>query len=64
MQETEFHPWSGKFPYASQQLSPCATTDESVLQSRGATTTEPHVLEPQQEKPVQHKETVGPARCN
>ena len=24
-------PWSGKIPYAAEQLSPCATTTEPVL---------------------------------
>ena len=35
-------PWSGKIPRAVEQLSPCATTIESVLQSWGITTTEAH----------------------
>ena len=33
-------PWSRKFLHASEQLSPCATTTEPVLESPGATTTE------------------------
>ena len=30
-----FNPWSGKIPHAAEQLSPCGTTTEPVLQSRG-----------------------------
>ena len=36
-----FSPWSGKIPYALKELCLCATTIEPVLQSPGATTTEP-----------------------
>ena len=28
---TDFDPWSGKIPQATEQLSPCATTTEPVL---------------------------------
>ena len=34
-------PCSGKIPHASEQLSPCNTATEPVLQGPGATTTEP-----------------------
>ena len=33
-------PWSGRIPHAAEQLSPCATTIEPVLQSPGAAATE------------------------
>ena len=29
-----FNPWSGKIPHAPGQLSPCATTTESVLHKK------------------------------
>ena len=48
-------PKSGKIPRAAEKLSPCATTAEPALQSRGATTTEAHAprsCAPQQ-KPLQ-----------
>ena len=58
-----FYPWSGKIPHVTEQLSPCATTIEPVLQSLEATATEPHGQQlepvfsrtraPQQEKPPQ-----------
>ena len=35
-----FHPWSGKIPHATGQLSPWATTIEPVLWGLGAATTE------------------------
>ena len=35
-----FNPGSGKIPHAMEQLSPCATTVEPVLQSLRAATTE------------------------
>ena len=35
-----FDPWSSKIPYTSEQLSPCATAIELVLESLGAATTE------------------------
>ena len=38
-----FDPWLGKIPHAMEQLSPCATTTEPVLQSLRATTTEAYV---------------------
>ena len=40
MQGLRFHPWSGKIPHAMGQLSLCATTTESVLQSLQFTTSE------------------------
>ena len=52
-----FHLWSGKTPQAAEQLSPCATTTESVLLSSGAATTEAPTeaataaRAPQREKP-------------
>ena len=36
----KFEPWSGKIPHAMEQLSPCARTTESVLQSLEATSPE------------------------
>ena len=36
-----FDPWSRKIPHVMEQLSPCNTTTESVLQSPGTTTTGP-----------------------
>ena len=36
-----FDPWSGKIPYITEQLSPCATIIELVLSSPGAATNEP-----------------------
>lgn len=53
-QETRFNPRSWRIPHAAEPLSPCATTIEIVLRSRGATATEPrhqnhgsgHALEP------------------
>ena len=68
-----------KIPHATEQLSPCATAPEPVLQSPRATTTEPvcrnywspwpraRVL--QQERPPQWEAhalrwRVAPARCN
>ena len=41
MQETRLYPWSGKVPYALEQLSPCATAIEPKLESRETATTEP-----------------------
>ena len=35
-----FDPWPGKIPHAAEQLSPCATTIETVLYSPGASSTE------------------------
>ena len=36
-----FDPWSSKIlPYTSEQLSPCATAFEPVLESLGAASTE------------------------
>ena len=35
------NPWSRRTPRAAEQLNPCATTTEPVLQSLGATATEP-----------------------
>ena len=40
----EFDPWPGKISHAAEQLSPCATTTESVLWSLGATAAEGHAL--------------------
>ena len=34
-----FHPWPGKIQRAVEQLSPCSTTIEPVLQGPGATST-------------------------
>ena len=31
MQRTQFDPWHGEIPHATEQLSPCATTTELVL---------------------------------
>ena len=39
--DTGSSPRSGKIPHATEQLSPYATTTESVLWSLRATTTEP-----------------------
>ena len=39
-----FNPWSEMIPHATEQLSPCATTAEPLLQGLQATTTE--ALEP------------------
>ena len=36
-----FDPWSGNIPHTLEQLSPCVTTIESMLQSLGTTTTQP-----------------------
>ena len=36
----EFDPWSGKIPYATEQLSLCTTTTERVLWSPRTTTAE------------------------
>ena len=36
-----FNAWSGKIPHALGQLSPGATTTESVLESPGTESTEP-----------------------
>ena len=55
MQETQVQSLSRKIPHAKEQLSLYTTTTEPVLQSLGATTTEPmccnywslHNLEPQ-----------------
>ena len=33
----KFSSWSGKIPHAAEQVSPCATSIESVLRSQGAT---------------------------
>ena len=38
--EHGFNPWSGKSPLPVQQVSPCATTIESVLQGPCSTTRE------------------------
>ena len=35
-----FDPWSRRNPHAAEQLSPCTTTTEPVLQSPGVATTE------------------------
>ena len=35
-----FEPWSGKIPHATEQLSPCAVTTETALESPQATITE------------------------
>ena len=56
MQETWVQSLLWKIPHATQQLSPCATTSEPVLDGLGDATTEP--LRPidcalQQEKPLQ-----------
>ena len=40
-----FDPWSRKIPQAVEQLSPCATTTDSVPRSPGATATEVQVLQ-------------------
>ena len=45
-----FNPWSGKIPYATEQLSLCMATAEPVCESPGAAMTE--ALSPQ-EKPQQ-----------
>ena len=37
-----FDPWSGKIPHAVEQLSPRATTTETVLESPGTTASEAH----------------------
>ena len=39
--DTGNDPWSGWIPLAAEQLTPCTTTPEPVLQSLGAATTEP-----------------------
>ena len=44
MQGHRFHPWSRKMPHVMEQLSPCATTTESVLWSLQAATTDACVL--------------------
>ena len=36
-----FNLWAGKIPHTVGQLSPCATTTESVLESPGAAATKP-----------------------
>ena len=36
----EFDPWPGKIPQAAEQLNPCATATEPVLESPGATARE------------------------
>ena len=41
MQRHRFNPWSRRIPHAMEQLRPWATTTEPVLQSLGATVTEP-----------------------
>ena len=49
-----FHPWSGKIPHATEQLSLCTATTEPVFVSLGAAATEAHALEPralQRKKP-------------
>ena len=38
--QCRFDPWSEKIPHAMEQLSPCATTLEPVLQSPETATTE------------------------
>ena len=51
-----FAPWSGKIPHATEQINPCATTTEPVLQSPGTTAPEVHApqsLALQQEGPPQ-----------
>ena len=68
------------FPHATEQLSPCTTAIEPVLQSRRAATTEStccsygnlHTLKPMlcnkrshhNEKPVHHNQRVAPALNN
>ena len=74
-----FNPWSGKIPYAAEQLSPCPTTAESVLQSSRVSTTEPtccnywsplavdpvlHKRSHHNEKPAHPSWRVAPTRCN
>ena len=52
-----FDPWSGKIPHAVEQLSQRATTIEPVLQSPGATITEPmccHNWSPGTREPTLH----------
>ena len=41
-----FKPWSGRFPHAAEQRSPCATTTEPALWSPQATVTGAACLEP------------------
>ena len=41
VQGHRFDSWSGRIPHALEQLSPCTTTIEPVLQSLGAATAEP-----------------------
>ena len=53
-----FNPWSGKTLYTAEQLSPCTTTIEPVLESLGGGNCWAHVLQswvhvPQPLKPVQ-----------
>ena len=50
-----FDPWSEKIPHATEQLSPCVTTIEAVLQSPEAqllSSLSPRVCTPQKEKPL------------
>ena len=64
MEGTWVRALAGKIPHAAEQLSPCATTTEPVLQSLRATTPEPRRLEPvlcnkrshRNEKPMRHNE--------
>ena len=51
-----FEPRSGRIPHATELLSPWAAATEPVLQSPGATSTEParpRARAPQQERPPQ-----------
>ena len=40
-----FDPWSGKTPRATEQLSPCTTTTEPVLESMQAANNWAHMLQ-------------------
>ena len=62
-----FYPWSRKILLSVEQLSPCTTTAEPVLQSLGAATAEPNALETvlhkrnhHHEKPAHHNQTKAP----
>ena len=63
---------ASKIPHVAEQLSPCATTTEPLLQSPHAATTEAHAhmaCAPQHEKPPQGEaqapqRRVAPTRCN
>ena len=41
-----FDPWSGKIPYATEQLGPCATTTTEPALQRPASTPEAHAPQP------------------